>query len=102
MGKLGVQLNSERRSHPRQPAGRTVHIAAAGFSWSCQLVDVTPAGARVAFAGNASWPAEVIFRDPEVGLTFRCRIAWRSDTDVGLHFVECGTFEQLSTDTFPI
>jgi hypothetical protein len=90
-----ARASPERRSHQRLAAERTVHVAANGFSWSCQLIDVTPAGARVALGDNAAWPDEIILRDPELALTFRCRVAWRSATELGLHFVEIGTFDQL-------
>jgi hypothetical protein len=97
-----VQLGGEdeRRAHERVRVERTVHIAATGFSWSCQLIDVTSAGARVAFDHNAAWPDKVVLHDPELGLAFRCRIAWRSTTDVGLEFIESGAFEQLVKSAF--
>ena len=91
-GPLKVE---DRRSHRRELAEREVFVAAKGFSWTCRLVDVTPAGARVAFAGAATWPDEVVLADPAMGTAYRARIAWRTAYDVGLEFIEAGRVSDL-------
>lgn len=91
-----VQID-DRRVHPREAAERDVFITAKGFSWTCRLVDVTPGGARVAFPGAAAWPNEIVFSDPMTGADYRARIAWRTEHDVGLQFIEMGRLADFLT-----
>lgn len=80
--------NTDKRQSPRRSLERTVHIAT-GVSppLKCQLRDISNSGARLRVGDPRSAPQEFLIMLTG-GLKRWCRVMWRSDTEVGIMFID--------------
>jgi hypothetical protein len=78
----------EKRNSARRTIARTVHLAT-GVSppLECQLLDISERGARIKVGAPASAPQEFLVLLGK-GLSRWCRVVWRSDTAIGVQFIE--------------
>lgn len=78
----------EKRNSARRTIARTVHLAT-GVSppLECQLLDISELGARVRVGAPASAPQEFLILLGK-GLSRWCQVIWRSDTAIGVKFIE--------------
>lgn len=78
----------EKRKSVRHTIARTVYMAT-GVSppLECQLLDVSERGARLRVGAPASAPQEFLIQLGK-GVTRWCQVLWRSDTAIGVKFIE--------------
>ena len=78
----------EKRNGARRTIARTVHLAT-GVSpqLECQLLDISERGARIRVGAPASAPQEFLMQLGK-GLVRWCQVVWRSDTAIGVKFIE--------------
>ena len=82
-----VRGEEERRSHLR----REVHIAArvivGNLLHDCTVLDISPCGARIALEAPQDIPGEfAICMTPQGFPIRRCKLIWRSDSEIGFEF----------------
>lgn len=78
----------EKRQGSRRSIEHTVHVATGlGPPLKCQMLDVSETGARLRFGDPRVAPQEFLIILGE-GLSRWCRVMWRSDTDIGIMFIE--------------
>ena len=80
--------HTEKRQSERRPITRTIYLAT-GVSapLQCQMLDVSQTGARIRVGDPRTAPQEFLVQIG-VGLTRWCQVIWRSDTELGIKFVE--------------
>lgn len=80
--------NSEKRQSPRRTIEHTVFMAT-GLSapLKCQMMDISESGARLRVGDSRATPQEFLVQ-LGVGLNRWCRVMWRSNTEVGIMFIE--------------
>lgn len=76
---------ADRRAHRRQPVRLDASLDADGRHFPCVITDVSAAGAQLV----VSLPCgiEQLRLEIEAFDAFDCRVAWRSDTRVGVEFL---------------
>jgi hypothetical protein len=79
----------EHRQSPRHTVNRPAWVdAGGGAKRDCVLVDISESGARLALEAPAEIPETFcLFLSPGGEVRRDCRIAWRSDKQVGVQFV---------------
>lgn len=53
----------------------------------CIMKDISPGGAKVVIEGAIIMPPKVLLKVDQTGETKRARVAWQTDTEVGLQFI---------------
>ena len=88
---------TERRAVPRRKVHWGARIASidGGRYMRCVTRDFSSAGARVDLEGNQVLDAMVWLLDLQHRLAYESRIAWRSGSEIGLHFLRCYRFDEL-------
>ena len=78
----------EKRQSPRHRLSRTVYVAT-GVSapLKCELVDISQTGARLK-VGDPRSAAQEFLVVLAGGLRRWCRVMWRSDSEIGIHFID--------------
>ena len=78
----------DKRETTRRPITRAVHVAT-GLSppLQCEMHDVSEFGARLRVGDPQTAPQEFLIRLNK-GLTRWCRVIWRSNTEIGIKFIE--------------
>ena len=76
-------MNTDNRKHPRRDIERSVSIK---VSISAVLRDVSALGARLSVDEPARLPDTFVLELSEK-LSRWCRVAWRTDKEVGVEFV---------------
>ena len=79
---------NEKRNNVRRTIERTVYLAT-GVSppLECQLLDISERGARIRVGSPASAPQEFLIQLGK-GLARWCQVVWRSETAIGVKFIE--------------
>lgn len=79
----------ERRKYPRKlvTAGALIPTGASAESFRCQILDFSPAGARVD-ARDVALPLRFkLLFDTQAGVTRNCSVIWRKAFTVGVKFL---------------
>ena len=79
----------ERRKYPRKVLTVEARIPTGAFaeSFRCQVLDVSPAGARVD-ARDIALPRQFkLLLDKQAGVTRNCSVIWRNAFTVGVKFL---------------
>ena len=79
---------TEKRQTARRPITHTIFVATGlGPPLKCLMLDVSEYGARLRMGNPRMAPQEFLVL-LDKGLTRWCQVMWRSDTEVGIKFVE--------------
>jgi len=77
-------LRVSRRSSPNQ---RGIVFAGGKMIGTCNVVDVSAAGARLLTGSGLVLPDEFVLSIAQLGRVYRnCEVVWRSDTQAGIRF----------------
>jgi hypothetical protein len=79
----------ERRKYPRKALKAEARIPTGAFaeSFRCEVLDVSPAGARVD-AKDIALPSQFkLLLDKQIGVTRNCSVIWRNAFTVGVRFL---------------
>jgi hypothetical protein len=79
----------ERRKYPRKAVKAEAQIPTGVFAeaFRCQVVDISPAGARVD-AKDIALPAQFkLLLDKQAGVLRTCSVIWRNAFTVGVRFL---------------
>lgn len=80
--------NTEKRQRDRRPITHSVFMATGVCPpVKCQMLDVSEFGARIRVGDPRLAPQEFLIL-LDKGLMRWCRVIWRSDTEIGIKFVE--------------
>ena len=80
--------NNDLRRNVRRSISRIVHIATGnGPPVECRMSDVSETGARIAVAFPQSAPQEFLIL-LHLDLPRWCRVIWRSEHEIGIHFID--------------
>lgn len=78
----------DKRQTTRRPITHAVFMATGlGPPLKCQMLDVSELGARLR-VGDPKVAPEVFLLILDKGLARWCQVAWRSDVEIGIQFVE--------------
>jgi hypothetical protein len=84
-----VRAQQESRRHPRRKVSIAAKIVVGGSARDCMLIDISDNGARIAFGGVQDLPDEFEICMTPSGFPFRrCRLIWRSNSEMGVEFSE--------------
>ena len=79
---------TEKRQTARRAITHTIFVATGlGPPLKCQMLDVSEYGARLRMGDPRTAPQEFLVL-LDKGLTRWCQVMWRSDSEVGIKFVE--------------
>lgn len=78
----------DQRQHPRRVIEHTVFMATGlGAPLKCQMLDISESGARLRVGTPRAAPQEFMVQ-LSAGLARWCRVMWRSDSEIGIMFIE--------------
>jgi hypothetical protein len=98
-----LQRIRDLRRSPRIPKRQAASIAPGsnGARLPCTIWDISEHGARLAAPHPKSLPATfTLFLSKDGSSRKYCRVAWRSDAQVGVQFVEGGDDDEVSSPSF--
>jgi hypothetical protein len=75
----------ERRKEPRKPVYIVALMNADGVERKCIVLDISASGARVATDRSRELPDKLLIYIR--GHIRRCRVIWRSDSEIGVEFL---------------
>ncbi|HWU79393.1 MAG TPA: PilZ domain-containing protein [Caulobacter sp.] len=81
---------ADRRVHPRYHDHSPVYVGDGAIARKCAFADVSEGGARIVVGKGAMLPRDVILVDPATGFSHRVAVVWRSETEIGVRFVQEG------------
>jgi hypothetical protein len=78
-----------KRKSSRRPYNREVWLDFGDQKLRvCRMLDISEGGARISLDEPKSAPAHVVLHFKQGGLVARkCRVVWRSDTEIGVQFL---------------
>jgi hypothetical protein len=80
--------DNDKRRDPRRPISRVAHIATGlGPPLECHMSDISGSGTRIEVDYPKSTPQEFLLLLNNDLLRW-CRVVWRSDTEVGITFID--------------
>jgi hypothetical protein len=77
---------ADRRAHRRHQVRLDACLDAGGRLFSCVIMDVSAGGAQL--VADLPVDLELVRLEIEAFDAFDCRVAWRSDTRVGVEFLQ--------------
>jgi hypothetical protein len=83
----------ERRKEPRKPVYIVALMNADGVERKCIVLDISASGARVATDRSRELPDQLLICVR--GHIRRCRVIWRSDSEIGVEFLLDGATESI-------
>lgn len=81
---------ADRRAHPRYRDRGPIYVGDGAVARKCAFVDISDGGARIRVGRGAAFPTHVVLVDPMTGLSRRAALVWRTDTEIGVRFVQEG------------
>jgi hypothetical protein len=81
---------ADRRAHPRYHDHSPVYVGDGAVARKCAFVDVSEGGARIVVGKGATLPRNVVLVDPATGFSRRAALVWRTETEIGVRFVQEG------------
>jgi hypothetical protein len=81
---------ADRRAHPRYQDHSPVYVGDGAVARKCAFADVSEGGARIVVGKGATLPHDVVLVDPVTGFSHRVAVVWRSETEIGVRFVQEG------------
>lgn len=82
--------------HQVRNAGRIIFFDAPCFV-QCVIRNISADGALVCMQLSIALPREVVLWEESTGRCYECRVKWRNDRMVGLHFTDVCGREERST-----
>jgi hypothetical protein len=82
-------MQIERRKYPRKDLKAEARIPTGAFAeaFRCQVLNISPAGARVD-AADIALPAQFkLLLDRQAGILRTCQVIWRNAYTVGVRFL---------------
>ncbi len=81
------QPADERRRNRRTRTLKLGHfICPEGQQFDCTILDISDGGAKLRLAENTTCPAHFTLR-LKTGRSYRCELAWRGDSELGVRFL---------------
>ncbi|KAA5597269.1 PilZ domain-containing protein [Blastochloris sulfoviridis] len=92
---------TERRQQYRDRTLRGARIAFGNMSitMDCVVRDLTPGGARLRLPSTIGVPSMFHLLHERDGSIRRCRLAWRTETEVGVEFIDQAAAAQGAAGT---
>jgi len=85
--------DTEKRAFNRRAASRKVFLVSGRTALKCALVDWAEGGARVRISAKLLPEGDLYLVDSRQRQVHLTRQVWQSDREIGLQFIETGTFE---------
>ncbi len=90
---------ADRRSHPRYRDRSPIYVGDGAVARKCSLIDVSEGGARICVGRGVELPPNLVLVDPRTGLSHHAALVWRTETEVGVRFVEVGVRYRVMMST---
>ncbi len=84
--EAGPPAGERRRSRRTRTLKLGQVLCPEGQRFDCTVLDISEGGARIRLAKQVSCPAHFTLR-LTTGRSYRCEIAWRGDTELGMRFL---------------
>jgi hypothetical protein len=88
------------RAHAREAANRPDKVLDGPYVVDATLKDISPAGARLAFAARVPGADSLMLVDTAVATAHACRVVWRKGGECGVQFTKSQDLRGLVAGPF--